>query len=158
MYPNGWPKERPHWSKTTQAILKKCTGGHKFSKLQEKINHLMYMVDIKLFLENERGLETQIQTVRIYSQDIRMEFGIEKCAMLVMKSGKRHMTEGIELPNQVIIRTLDEKETNKFLGIFEADTIKQAEMKEKIKKKKKNIPVEPKHYWRQKYIAVPLVR
>ena len=26
-----------------------------------------------------------------------MEFGIEKCAMLVMKSGKRHMTDGMEL-------------------------------------------------------------
>ena len=44
------------------------------------------------------------------------------------------MTEGIELPNQEKIRTLGEKETNKYLGILEADTIKQAEMKEKIKK------------------------
>ena len=29
-----------------------------------------------------------------------MEFGIEKCAMLVMKSGKRHLTDVMELPNQ----------------------------------------------------------
>ena len=29
-----------------------------------------------------------------------MEFGIEESAMLMMKSGKRHMTEGIERPNQ----------------------------------------------------------
>ena len=35
----------------------------------------------------------------IYNEDIRMEFSIEKCAMLIMKSGKRQMTEGIELPN-----------------------------------------------------------
>ena len=35
--------------------------------------------------------------VRIYSQDQRMEFGLEKCAMLVMKSGKRHVTDGMEL-------------------------------------------------------------
>ena len=34
-----------------------------------------------------------MHAVRIYSQDIGMEFGMEKCAMLVMKSGKRHMTE-----------------------------------------------------------------
>ena len=40
-----------------------------------------------------------------------MEFGIEKYAMLVMKSDKWHMTEGVELPNQVLIRTLGEKET-----------------------------------------------
>ena len=40
-----------------------------------------------------------------------MEFGIEKCVMLVMKSGKRNMAEEVELPNQVAIRTLGEKET-----------------------------------------------
>ena len=38
-----------------------------------------------------------------------MEFGIEKCAMLVMKSVKRSLTEGIELTNQDKIRTLAEK-------------------------------------------------
>ena len=60
-----------------------------------------------------------------YSQDIGMEFGIEKCAMLVMKSGKQHLTDGMELPSQDKIRTLREKETYKYLGILEADTIKQ---------------------------------
>ena len=92
----------------------------------------MCMDDIKLFANNEKLLETLIQTVRIYSQDIGMEFGREKCAMLLMKSGKRHMTEGVELPNQVIIRTPREKESYKYLGILEADTIKQVKMKEKI--------------------------
>ena len=71
----------------------------------------MYMDDIKLFATNEKELETLIQTVRIYSQDIGMEFGREKCTMLVMKSGKQHMTEGVEIPNQIVIRTLGEKET-----------------------------------------------
>ena len=84
----------------------------------------MFMDDVKLFGKNEKELETQIQTVRIFSQDIGMEFGIEKCAMLVMKSGIRYITEGV-------IRTLREKETYKYLGILEADTIKQQEMKEK---------------------------
>ena len=51
-----------------------------------------------------------------------------------MKGDKRHITEGVELPNQVIIRMLAEKETYKYLGILEADTIKQQDMKEKIKK------------------------
>ena len=68
--------------------------------------------------------------MRIYSQDIGMEFGREKCAMLVMKSGKRYLTDGMELPNQDKI-TLGEKETYKYYGFLEADTIKQVEMKEK---------------------------
>ena len=71
-------------------ILRKCTAGYKLNRLQEKINHLMYMDDIKLSAKNEKELETLIHAVRIYSQDIGIEFGIGKCAMLVMKSGKRH--------------------------------------------------------------------
>ena len=42
------------------------------------------------------------------------------------------MTDGIELPNQDKIRTLRENETDKYLGILEADTIKQVQMKDKI--------------------------
>ena len=67
-----------------------------------------------------------------------MEFGIEKCVLLVIKSGKRHLTDGMEIPNQDKIRTLGEKETYKYLGILEADTIKQVEIKDKIQKE----------YWR----------
>ena len=94
----------------------------------------MYMDDIKLFSKNEKELETLIHVVKIYSQDIRMEFGIEKCTMLVMKIGKRRLTDGMELSNQDKIRTLAENETYKYLGILETDTIKQEEMKDKIQK------------------------
>ena len=40
----------------------------------------------------------------------------------------------MEIPNQDKIRTLTENETSKSLGILEADTIKQVEMKNKIQK------------------------
>ena len=51
-----------------------------------------------------------------------------------MKSGKRYLTDRIELPNQDKIGTLAENETYKYLGILEADTIKQVKMKNKIQK------------------------
>ena len=51
------------------------------------------MDDAKLFAKNERELETQIQSVKIDSQDIGMGFGIEKYTMLIMRSGKRQMTK-----------------------------------------------------------------
>ena len=95
-------------------ILRKCTAGYKLSRSQEKINHLMYMDYIKLFAKNETELEPLIQAVRIYNQDIGMEYGIEKCAMLIRKSGKLHMTDGMELPNHNKIRTLGENETYKY--------------------------------------------
>ena len=50
-----------------------------------------------VFAKNEKELETLIQAMSIWSQDIGMEFGIEKCAMFMMKSRKRETTEGIEL-------------------------------------------------------------
>ena len=67
------------------------------------------------------------------------EFSIEKCALLLMKRGNQHMTKGIEQSNQEKIRTRGEKETYKYLGILEADTIKHGEMKGK---KMKRIPKE----------------
>ena len=55
--------------------------------------------------------------------------------MLVRKSSKRDLIDGMELlPNQDKIRTIEEKETYKYLGILEANAIRQVEMKEKIQK------------------------
>ena len=42
------------------------------------------------------------------------------------------MTDGIELPNHDKIRTREENETYKYLGILEVDTIKQVQRKDKI--------------------------
>ena len=80
-------------------------------------------MDIKLFAKNEKEMETQVQVVRIYHQEIGIKFAIEKWAML-MRKGKRQMREGKELPNQEKIRTLGEMETYKYLEISEMDTIK----------------------------------
>ena len=56
----------------------------------------------------------------------------------------------MELLNQDKIRTLGEKESYKYMGILEADTIKPVVMKEK------NISGEPESYSRQNYIAETL--
>ena len=72
-------------------ILKKYNGINKFKKSQEQINHFTNM-DIKLFAKNEKEIDSLLKTIRIYNQDIGMEFGIEKC-------GKRQITELTELPN-----------------------------------------------------------
>ena len=94
----------------------------------------MNMDDIKLFTKSEKEVETLIQTVGIYSQYIGMEFVIEKCAILEMKNEKRPTTKLIEMPNQERIKMLGKKENYKYLGILEVVNIKEAEMKEKIRK------------------------
>ena len=57
--------------------------------------------------------------MRIYCEDIRVEFDIEKCAIRIIKSEKLQMAERIELPSQGKIRTLGEMGTYKYLGIME---------------------------------------
>ena len=51
------------------------------------------MDDIKLFAKNEKELKILIQRIRIYKQDKGIKFGIECCAMLIMKSGKKTKNE-----------------------------------------------------------------
>ena len=85
----------------------------------------------------QKDLESLIQTVRIYSSDIGMEFGLEKCASLVMKRGKIVESDGITLPDDKMIRNLKEDERYKYLGVQELDDIKTSEMKERVSKEYK---------------------
>ena len=47
-----------------------------------------------------------------------MEFGIEKSAMLVVEKGKIVKSVGIELPDGKVIKSLQEGESCKYLGIL----------------------------------------
>ena len=42
-----------------------------------KINHLLFIDDLKLYSRSEKELYSLVQTMRIFSKDTRMEFGIE---------------------------------------------------------------------------------
>ena len=46
------------------------------------------MDDLKLIAKSEEELQKQIQTVKTFSDDINMEFGLEKCAKITFKRGK----------------------------------------------------------------------
>ena len=83
----------------------------------------MHMDDTKIFAKNNKEQKTLMRTIRIYSQDIGMEFGAEKCAMLIMKKDKRETTKELNQKNQKSIRTRGDKENYKYSGILEADTI-----------------------------------
>ena len=61
--------------------------------------------------EDLQALKTAL-TYR-YIQGVGIEFGLEKSALLVKKSGKLHLTDEIELPNKDKIRKLAENETYK---------------------------------------------
>ena len=80
----------------------------------------------------------------------------------MMKTRNRQMTERIELPNQEKIQTLGKKETFKYLGILEVNTIKHEELKEDFFKKYlrktrklRNQTLHQKSHQRDKYLGCP---
>ena len=46
------------------------------------------MDNLQLYAMNDKGLESLVQTIRISSGDIGMEFGIDNCAILVLERGE----------------------------------------------------------------------
>ena len=75
-----------------------------------------------------------MQTVRVFSEDVGMEFGREKCTMLVIEKGKILKSVGIELPNGKVIKLLQEGEIYNYLEILEADKFLEEKMKLNISK------------------------
>ena len=103
-------------------ILRKAKAVYEFSESKEKINHLLFVDKLKLYSQSEKGLDSLVQRVCVFREDIAMEFGIEKCAMLViMEKGKIVKSVDIELPNGKVIKSLQEGESYNYLGILEAD-------------------------------------
>ena len=56
-------------------ILRKAKSAYEFSGSKEKINHLFFMDDLKLYSRNEKELDWLVQIIRFFSKDIGMEFG-----------------------------------------------------------------------------------
>ena len=92
------------------------------------------MDDLKLYSLSEKGLDSLILTVCVFSEDIGMEFGIEKCTMLVMEIGKIGKSVGIELPDGKVIKLLQKDESYKYLGILKAHKSLEEKMKLKVLK------------------------
>ena len=55
--------------------------------------------------------------------------------MLVMKKGTIVKSDHIQLPNDKVIKSLEEGESYKYLYVLEADEVKVNKMKDKMKKK-----------------------
>ena len=115
-------------------ILRKANAAFDFSESKEKINHLLFMDDLKLYSRSEKGLNSSVQTVRVFTEDLGMKFGIEKCAMLIMEKGKIVKSVGIELPDGKVIKSLQEGESYKYLGILAADKFLEEKVKLSVSK------------------------
>ena len=59
--------------------LQKTGHGYQLDE-QTKINHLFYVGNLKLYVTSDNQLTGLIRTVKNVSDDIKMEFGLDKCA------------------------------------------------------------------------------
>jgi len=108
--------------------------GHGYEVQGKKISHLFYMDDLKTFAKNDNQQEGLLQTVKVFSDDICMQFGLDKCAKATFRKGKLTSTSDIHLEQDTIIKELNQEDTYKYLGVNEGDGIQHAAMKEKIRK------------------------
>jgi len=52
--------------------------GYEEHTTKTKISHLLYIDELKLIAKSEEELQKQIQRVKNFSDDIHMQFGLEK--------------------------------------------------------------------------------
>ena len=63
------------------------------------INHFLFVHNLKKpYGKNENQIDSLVPSVRIVTEDMGMEFGISKCAIVLMKRGKLFQSEEIMLP------------------------------------------------------------
>ena len=93
---------------------------------------MLYTDDLKLYEKTDKGLDSLIQTVRIFRSDIYMQFGIEKCNLIIPKRGIKDENCDIMLPNDLKISSLKEGESYKYFGTLEAEDINTKKTKEKV--------------------------
>ena len=100
----------------------------------EMINNQLFMDNLKMYSKRESVLDCFIQTVRIFREDNGIKFWIDKGDILMMKNMKIVKSDGIELPNEKVIKLLEERESCKYLGLLEADELMVNKIKDKVKK------------------------
>ena len=74
---------------------------------RRKVEHLLFIDDLKIFAKSEHEVNGLISTVQILSNDIGMEFGIKKCGLLVLKRGAEVSSEGLEMPDGKRIKEVE---------------------------------------------------
>ena len=67
-------------------------------KKEYKLNHFLFMDDMKLFFKREEQVVTLKRTVHVFNTDSAMKFGIKIFGFLTMKRGKIVTCEEIKLP------------------------------------------------------------
>lgn len=97
------------------------------------MSHLLYMDDVKLYATNRQKLTQLLEIVRMFSEDIKMQFGLDKCRILDLKDDGTPNIDNPEEWNTVNdIREMEPSETYRYLGIEQNRRTEHQVMKDEI--------------------------
>jgi hypothetical protein len=98
-----------------------------------KLNHLLYMDDIKLYASKKNHILSLLTIIENFSNNIGMSFGIDKCKMQSICRGHYEHLEYITKEGE-IIKNLNKGEFYKYLGINQSNHIQHSIIKENLEK------------------------
>ncbi|CAH3162414.1 unnamed protein product, partial [Porites evermanni] len=93
--------------------------GYRLAKDMRPINHLLFMDDLELYGAIKDQLDSLIQVVRIFSEDIKMSFGLESALSWKLEKG-RVDSSGIDLTEDQHIGEVEEG-AYRYHGILQLD-------------------------------------
>jgi len=111
--------------------LNKLNVGYEEHTTKTKASHLLYMDDLKLIGKTEEELQKQMQVLRIFSDDIHIEFGHDNCAKIVLQREKLVLSQNLIHDFNKEIQELEQGKTHKYLATEESEGIQLQQMKER---------------------------
>lgn len=116
-------------------LLNSCLAGYrlKHENTETTISHLIYMDDIKLYSKTEKEMKKLIEQTTIFSNDINMQFGLDKCKTVHIVKGKIMPGDYVinETQNQVIT-AMEPNEMYKYLGYHQLTGLDHKTLKENL--------------------------
>ena len=102
---------------------------------QYQHTHNFFVDDLKLFATNMNNIKCLLDIVTLFSKDIGMKFGVDKCAFVQIEKGKQIQNPGPLIINDLIIKPLPTGDIYAYLGIDENITYDGPMNKARITKK-----------------------
>jgi hypothetical protein len=96
------------------------------------LNHLWYMDDLKLYANSKQEMEELLRKTKVFSDDIRMSFGTDKCRIHIMEKGKWSNGSLNSLTDSNDIATMEKDELYKYLGYQQARGIDHKPIKKDL--------------------------
>ena len=136
----------------------RMTTGHGETAKRQLISHLLYMDDLKLYGRNSDQLDGLLHTVRTFSDDIQMKFGLDKCAVAHFVNGRLSgHNSGLMVGKTDTINCLEPGQVYKYLCVHESNGIQHSMMRERLSReylRRVKVVLQTELYGRNKILTI----